>query len=42
MAGGAFTAASQEFLDRIGGVHITKPFTTETIRAMAAASVAPG
>lgn len=35
------TAASQDFLDRIGGVHVTKPFTTETIRAMAAASVAP-
>jgi PAS domain S-box-containing protein len=42
MTGGAFTGASQDFLDRIGGVHITKPFTAETIRAIAAASVAQG
>jgi PAS domain S-box-containing protein len=41
MTGGAFTVGSQDFLDRIGGVHITKPFTTQTIRAIAAACVAP-
>ncbi len=41
MTGGAFTAASQDFLDRIGGVHITKPFTAETVRAIAAACVVP-
>jgi CheY-like chemotaxis protein len=41
MTGGAFTGASQDFLDRIGAVHITKPFTAETIREIAAAWVAP-
>ena len=39
MTGGAFTAASQAFLDRFGSRHVIKPFTAETIRSIAASSV---
>jgi two-component system cell cycle sensor histidine kinase/response regulator CckA len=37
MTGGAFTAASKAFLEEPGRLHITKPFTTKTIRELAAA-----
>ena len=36
MTGGAFTAASQEFLAQIGNAHISKPFVPAAIRAIAA------
>ena len=40
MTGGAFTQASQDFLDQVGNNHISKPFTVASIRSIAAASLA--
>jgi PAS domain S-box-containing protein len=37
MTGGAFTPASQEFLDGVGNLYISKPFTVQSIRSIAAA-----
>ncbi len=36
MTGGAFTATAQDFLRQHGNTHVTKPFTAETIRSVAA------